>query len=73
MEQAIVRLSHEYPKLGADKIVRLVRNENHLSSNDPVMQVRRQQRPIVPPPNKNSDDYWNSREGARRKHPIPGM
>ncbi len=52
MEQTIVRLSHEYPEWGADKIGRLVRNENLRVSNDRVRQVRRQEGLVVPPPKK---------------------
>ena len=52
VEKAIVRLSHEYPEWGAEKIGRLVRNEKLRVSNDRVRRIRRQEGLVVPPPKK---------------------
>ena len=72
MEQAIVRLSHEYPEWGADKIGRLVRNENHRVSNDRVRQVRRQEGLLVPPPKKKQRRLGQSTGRHPQKASYPG-
>lgn len=72
VEQAIVRLSHEYPEWGADKIGRLVRNENHRVSNDRVRQVRRQEGLLVPPPKKKQRRLGQSTGRHPQKASYPG-
>ena len=52
VEQSIVDLSREHPKLGADKIGRLVRRERRRVSNARVREVRREEGLTVPPPKK---------------------
>jgi putative transposase len=52
VEQAVVRISHEYLEWGEDKTGKLVRNESLRVSNDRVRQVRRQEGLLVPPPKK---------------------
>lgn len=72
MEKAIVRLSHEYPECGADKIGRLVRNEHRKVSNDRVRQIRRQEGFLVPPPKKKQRQLGESTGRHPQKASYPG-
>ena len=72
VEQAIVRLSQEYPEWGADKIGRLVRNENLRVNNDRVRFVRRQEGLQVTPPKKKQRRFGQSTGKHPQKASYPG-
>lgn len=72
MEQAIVRLSHEYPEWGADKIERLVRNKNLRLSNDRVRQLRPHEGLLVPPRKKKQRRLGQSTGRHLQKASYPG-